>query len=245
MELEPVVVAESTQTFPRLSSTSSCKDDLEEHRRTLQLEPSCARRSSTKLSPTLVLHDCAICLESSDESDKSFVKLRRCGHVFHQACVDEWLSTHNTCPMCRQLAAMWQQVQFIGSHSINWPASEAEKAALVRKLNNTTSSTNLKDRIYISKELEISFHRTATFFERLQGRMPKPTSFNFTQVKEFHHVKDGLLFVCNDSQRKGVDRTVIHMCRFRSINDARSTFDAVTEACFDMAKRMKQSALLY
>ena len=149
------------------------------------------------------------------------------------------LTSHNTCPMCRQLASMWQQVQFMGMHSLVWPTSDEEKSALVRKLTGSSNSPNLKDRIHISKELKISFHRSATFFERLQGRAPKTVSFDFTQVKvcarpysplegpnadehacmqEFHHVKDALVFVCNEPQRRS-DRCVVQLCRFRSSGD--------------------------
>ena len=30
-------------------------------------------------------------------------KLRICGHGFHVECIDMWLSSHSTCPLCRSL----------------------------------------------------------------------------------------------------------------------------------------------
>ena len=43
---------------------------------------------------------CAICL---DEIDDDFKKVLPCDsrHSFHKLCVDEWLTTHNNCPICR------------------------------------------------------------------------------------------------------------------------------------------------
>uniref|UniRef100_A0A7N0VI11 RING-type E3 ubiquitin transferase n=1 Tax=Kalanchoe fedtschenkoi TaxID=63787 RepID=A0A7N0VI11_KALFE len=44
--------------------------------------------------------ECAICL--SEFADDDFLRLLTiCCHVFHQDCVDLWLESHKTCPVCR------------------------------------------------------------------------------------------------------------------------------------------------
>jgi len=44
--------------------------------------------------------DCAICL--GDFQEREWVKeIPYCGHVFHAQCIDQWLSSHVTCPLCR------------------------------------------------------------------------------------------------------------------------------------------------
>lgn len=44
--------------------------------------------------------DCCICLGIFQEGDK--VKLLpECKHYYHSECVDRWLSTHTSCPLCR------------------------------------------------------------------------------------------------------------------------------------------------
>lgn len=35
------------------------------------------------------------------EMDEMLRRLPTCKHEFHLACIDEWLSRHITCPMCR------------------------------------------------------------------------------------------------------------------------------------------------
>jgi E3 ubiquitin-protein ligase EL5 len=44
--------------------------------------------------------ECAVCLcELEDGEEARF--LPRCGHGFHAQCVDMWLASHTTCPLCR------------------------------------------------------------------------------------------------------------------------------------------------
>ncbi|PKA64792.1 E3 ubiquitin-protein ligase ATL6 [Apostasia shenzhenica] len=44
--------------------------------------------------------ECAICLNEFEDDDVLRL-LPKCNHVFHQDCIDAWLATHVTCPVCR------------------------------------------------------------------------------------------------------------------------------------------------
>ncbi|KAF7109530.1 hypothetical protein CFC21_109774 [Triticum aestivum] len=45
-------------------------------------------------------HECAVCL--AEIKPKEVVKqLPACTHLFHDRCIDEWLWSHRTCPVCR------------------------------------------------------------------------------------------------------------------------------------------------
>ncbi|CAD6233304.1 unnamed protein product [Miscanthus lutarioriparius] len=44
--------------------------------------------------------DCAVCLSELADGEKVRA-LPGCGHVFHVDCVDAWLRSRNTCPVCR------------------------------------------------------------------------------------------------------------------------------------------------
>ncbi|KAJ6308483.1 hypothetical protein OIU76_018129 [Salix suchowensis] len=45
--------------------------------------------------------ECAICL--AEFSDEDLLRLLTvCYHVFHQECIDLWLESHKTCPVCRR-----------------------------------------------------------------------------------------------------------------------------------------------
>ena len=44
--------------------------------------------------------ECPVCLSAFGEGD-DVKPLSACGHAFHTACVDEWLSSNPNCPVCR------------------------------------------------------------------------------------------------------------------------------------------------
>ncbi|KAM7256115.1 hypothetical protein ACFE04_011856 [Oxalis oulophora] len=44
--------------------------------------------------------ECCICLAPFEVGDKLKV-LPKCKHSFHSDCVDMWLTTHSSCPLCR------------------------------------------------------------------------------------------------------------------------------------------------
>ncbi|GMI78446.1 Arabidopsis Toxicos en Levadura 11 [Hibiscus trionum] len=44
--------------------------------------------------------ECAVCLNEF-EDDETLRMIPTCSHVFHRDCIDAWLSSHSTCPVCR------------------------------------------------------------------------------------------------------------------------------------------------
>jgi len=59
--------------------------------------------ASTESEDELSQYTCAVCLDNI-EIGQLYKRLPRCGHCFHAQCVDDWLTTRATCPICRQHA---------------------------------------------------------------------------------------------------------------------------------------------
>lgn len=64
-------------------------------------------RDDHRLPPPFTVADnceayyCSVCLYDVKLGEKCR-KLQKCGHVFHVNCVDIWLRSHWTCPLCRR-----------------------------------------------------------------------------------------------------------------------------------------------
>ncbi|XP_054788210.1 RING-H2 finger protein ATL11-like [Prosopis cineraria] len=43
---------------------------------------------------------CAVCLNEYQD-DETLRLIPKCSHVFHPECIDGWLASHHTCPVCR------------------------------------------------------------------------------------------------------------------------------------------------
>ncbi|KAJ0233305.1 Uncharacterized protein HA466_0282750 [Hirschfeldia incana] len=53
--------------------------------------------------PTAAVEEpCAICLEDMSEPGRALLQPPGCVHMFHEDCFMEWLSRHDSCPLCRQ-----------------------------------------------------------------------------------------------------------------------------------------------
>ncbi|KAK3031589.1 hypothetical protein RJ639_035595 [Escallonia herrerae] len=44
--------------------------------------------------------ECAVCLNEFEDDEKLRL-IPKCDHVFHSECIDQWLDSHVTCPVCR------------------------------------------------------------------------------------------------------------------------------------------------
>ncbi|KAI8536341.1 hypothetical protein RHMOL_Rhmol10G0249600 [Rhododendron molle] len=52
--------------------------------------------------------ECAVCV-AEFENDDTLRLLPKCDHVFHPECIDAWLASHSTCPVCRANLAPSQE----------------------------------------------------------------------------------------------------------------------------------------
>ncbi len=50
--------------------------------------------------------ECIICFDSFNQSDT--IPLIRCGHIYHDVCLNKWLQKQNVCPLCKRVVVFNQ-----------------------------------------------------------------------------------------------------------------------------------------
>ncbi|XP_020879231.1 RING-H2 finger protein ATL7-like [Arabidopsis lyrata subsp. lyrata] len=53
-----------------------------------------------KESFTVKDSQCSVCL-ADYQAEEKLQQMPACGHTFHMECIDRWLTSHTTCPLCR------------------------------------------------------------------------------------------------------------------------------------------------
>jgi len=84
---------------------------------------------------------CAVCIEPYKATD--VVRLLPCRHEFHKLCVDPWLLTHRTCPMCKMDILRHYGYVFTGSQEsvvnmgLDIPIITGLRASIRRSFRNS------------------------------------------------------------------------------------------------------------
>ncbi|MCL7036768.1 hypothetical protein MKW94_004026 [Papaver nudicaule] len=73
-------------------------------------------KSTTKDSSSIF--DCAVCLSKFERKDKLRL-LPNCCHAFHSECIDTWLLSNRTCPLCRATVHVEESQKILPSSSLS------------------------------------------------------------------------------------------------------------------------------
>ncbi|XP_073122649.1 E3 ubiquitin-protein ligase ATL31 [Henckelia pumila] len=95
--------------------------------------------------------ECAVCLNEFEENE-TLRLIPKCDHVFHPECIDAWLESHVTCPVCRA-----NLVPLTGDQSApaTDPANDSNPQVdeTVERINSTTTSRNEEIVIQVDEEV--------------------------------------------------------------------------------------------
>lgn len=67
--------------------------------------------------------ECAVCLSRFEDTEVLRL-LPKCKHAFHLECVDRWLESHSSCPICRHKIDPGDLTTFAYSNSLRYPGRD-------------------------------------------------------------------------------------------------------------------------
>lgn len=87
--------------------------------------------------------ECAVCLNEF-EDDETLRLIPKCDHVFHPECIDAWLASHSTCPVCRaNLSPQLTETVHRVDDSNAVVNSDTDGGDIEAQSNDVVSETNL------------------------------------------------------------------------------------------------------
>lgn len=100
----------TTSIFMTSNSPEEYERRMQTRDRDIEHDPRIMKPDKTRIPPKLTItkytehaqnDTCAICLESFTIND--MVSVMKCNHNFHAECLEEWLTKHRSCPLCRRV----------------------------------------------------------------------------------------------------------------------------------------------
>ncbi|EOA22358.1 hypothetical protein CARUB_v10002980mg [Capsella rubella] len=91
--------------------------------------------------------ECSVCLNEFEE-DESLRLLPKCSHAFHINCIDTWLLSHKTCPLCRASALLTGPPPHQETETNHQPDSESNNDLSGRQESSRSRNHNTLPRAH-------------------------------------------------------------------------------------------------
>ncbi|MED6122754.1 RING-H2 finger protein atl7 [Stylosanthes scabra] len=101
---------------------------------------------------------CSVCLLDYQAEDR-LQQIPACGHTFHMSCIDLWLASHSTCPLCRlSLLASAKSSTEPSNLQVDGPQSNEETQTIESSELQSTSHVETTVSQNVSGEVSIVSH---------------------------------------------------------------------------------------
>lgn len=88
---------------------------------------------------------CSICFNQIDKEQKL-----DCGHVFHESCIEKWINTNPSCPICRchirfsvdKFVKLINEINKLTGYKVNYPYNKVSFIANSKNYNELVKIKN-------------------------------------------------------------------------------------------------------
>ncbi|KAJ8536504.1 hypothetical protein K7X08_034905 [Anisodus acutangulus] len=96
--------------------------------------------------------ECAVCLNEF-EDDEMLRLIPKCDHVFHPECIDAWLKSHVTCPVCRaDLTPQSDEPAPVQAPEVNREGQEQEGTENLQQNNEVSIQIDRDENLTVQQE---------------------------------------------------------------------------------------------
>lgn len=125
--------------------------------------------------------ECAVCLCEFEDTE-TLRLIPKCDHVFHPECIDEWLSSHTTCPVCRA-DLVPQPAESTHGVPVSNTESQNDAVETTTEEQNEAADTVLQVPEVISLDKTLNRNRTRGSRSNRQRRFPRSHSTGHSLVQ--------------------------------------------------------------
>ncbi|PON56025.1 43kDa postsynaptic protein [Parasponia andersonii] len=167
--------------------------------------------------------DCAVCLCEFEPEDKLRL-LPKCSHAFHMDCIDTWLLSHSTCPLCR--------ASLLPDFS---PNTSCSPIVLVLESGSESSREIVTDR-EVSGHVSATGRSSSTVRQNAQMSFREENEFGATDNDVAH--KSGEIAAKNDDNRtltvdSGEKVVTVKLGKFRNVDGGEGSSNSTTSTAIN------------
>lgn len=137
--------------------------------------------------------DCPVCLSEFKENE-SLRLLPKCNHAFHLPCIDTWLKSHSSCPLCRSNINIIASTDSLPPQVPAHPSQETPPATNV----STLQYQHANDTILVVQDLEGVAHDEAVVSLVLSGDVMPKTSISGLRHGDISQTTDNMIEIRQD-----------------------------------------------
>ncbi|KAM6548827.1 hypothetical protein CsatB_020503 [Cannabis sativa] len=126
-------------------------------------------------------NECAVCLSNLEEGEMARL-LPNCNHTFHAECIDKWLSSQSTCPICRTEAEPRPRPEPEPRESVAAPPT----APPLERLGSMSSCINVEGTTSESAKISNNGSSSRFSFRRMLSRERSSQRIQPNCVQEDH-----------------------------------------------------------
>lgn len=171
--------------------------------------------------------ECAVCLNEFEDTD-TLRLIPKCDHVFHPECIDMWLGSHVTCPVCRAnlVPQPGESLHVLETITVENSDDRGEEGATSPRNDDASIRVDEVQHVHVPAQVMDRSRsvnqnrppRTRSFKPRMFGKFPRSHSTGHSLVSPGENTDRFTLRVPEDARKqmmsRALNRTVSNLMVF-------------------------------